>query len=209
MQQEKKETPKEVKILAVVAAVGIVFAILGGWYSSTKSDKPKPKTQIAFAETTALSKKASTLKMGMSLKGVVKLLGNPTWLILPTDGGEYEGFVPPGLYGLMWINGECAPVAVHFKETNSSVTGWDEGKLLCGEDPKLFNPSDKFSIQEKDRSAFFKSKLNVINLSNRFVIQEIFSARYIMSSRVFTPRSYWFNSFQEYILQTLNQLNQF
>jgi len=50
---------------------------------------------------------------------------------------------------------------------------------------------------------------NVINLSDGFIVQKIFSTRYIMSPRVFTSRSYWFYGFQEYVLQALNQLNQF
>ena len=52
-------------------------------------------------------------------------------------------------------------------------------------------------------------KPNVINLSDGFIVQKIFSTRYIMSPRVFTSRSYWFYGFQEYVLQAPNQLNQF
>ena len=113
-----------------------------------------------FAGTTALSKKASSLKMGMSLKSTVKLLGEPTWLILSTDGGEYQGFVPTGLYSLLWRNGNCHPVVVDFNMKNNKVTGWDEGRLLCGEDPKLFTPSDIYNIiKNKNRKAFYNSKL--------------------------------------------------
>ena len=119
----------------------------------------------AFAGTTILSKKAATLKIGISLKSVVKLLGNPTWLILSTDGGEFEGAVPLGLYQLMWENGDCLPVSVHFNMANK-VTGWDEGRSYCGSDVKAFNPNASYSIQNKNRNSFYKSKLKAPKISD-------------------------------------------
>jgi len=114
---------------------------------------------ISYADLTSLSKKASQLKMGMSLKSVIALLGEPDWLILSSDTGSYKDAVPPNLYQVMWSNNDCVPVAVHFDISNSKATGWDEGKWLCGSSAKPFTPSPQYSLDQKNRREFLNSKL--------------------------------------------------
>jgi hypothetical protein len=109
-------------------------------------------TSLATA-ITPLSKKASTLHMGMSRAAVIKLLGKATWAIIPSDGGAYALQDPNTRLELHWRNPGCTTVVVVFNQ-NIKVTGWDEGRGICSKEAKLFNPSDIYSCDKNDRKKY-------------------------------------------------------
>jgi hypothetical protein len=104
---------------------------------------------------TALSQKASQLKMGMTREAVIRLLGSPTWASIPGDTGEFAIPAPQIALELFWRNPDCAPVVVDF-DYNLRVIGWDEGRAICGKDAHLFQPSEEYSCNKSDRAKFCK-----------------------------------------------------
>jgi hypothetical protein len=107
--------------------------------------------QIAFAgEITELSKKASSLKMGMTREGVINLLGRADWAVIPGDKGAFG--IPDPSIGLVlyWKNPGWNPVAVQLNIA-FKVIGWDEGRAYNGKDASLLEPSKEYSCEKPDR----------------------------------------------------------
>ena len=108
-------------------------------------------SSYAFSgQVTSLSKKASRLKIGMSRKSVISLLGHATWAVIPGDKGDLA--LPDSMISLelYWRNRPCSPVVVEF-DSAYKATGWDEGRAICGKDAQLFEPSNKYSCDKADR----------------------------------------------------------
>ena len=132
-----------------------------------KNFKTKTRVIIFFAvsillpaflfagRTTELSKKASSLKAGMSRNSVIKLLGNPTWAIIPGDAYDFTLPDPRIKLELYWKNPGCSPVIVQFN-ARYKVTGWDEGRIYCGKDAYLFEPAGNYSCNKSDRIRYCK-----------------------------------------------------
>jgi hypothetical protein len=114
-----------------------------------------PISYAHSSEVTSLSEKASHLKIGMSRQEVIKLLGPPTWAVIPGDRGQFTLSDPSLSLELHWKNRPCAPVVVQFNR-NNRVDGWDEGRAICGEDAKLFELTKDYSSKRPDRSKFCK-----------------------------------------------------
>lgn len=106
---------------------------------------------IAAAEVTELSQTASRLQTGMSRQSVIDLLGHPTWAVIPGDSGELALPDPRIGLELYWQNSPCGPVIVQFSATKREVTGWDEGRAICGEGSHLLEPSASYSCDKSDR----------------------------------------------------------
>lgn len=84
--------------------------------------EPEAKPTLQETSTTSLSQKASMLRMGMTLRKVKSLLGEPVGSCLQT--------MPPITTTYLWDNGpNCSHVAVEF--SNGVAVGWDEGRQ-CG-----------------------------------------------------------------------------
>jgi len=114
-----------------------------------------PLSYAFSGEVTTLSQKASELKLRMSRKAVINLLGHPTWAVMPSDKGEWalpDSRIKLELY---WKNTPCSPVIVQFNSAYK-VTGWDEGRGFCGKDVHLFEPSNEYSCGKSDRKIFCK-----------------------------------------------------
>lgn len=103
---------------------------------------------------TALSKKASQLKMGMSREIVIQLLGPATWASIPSDTGEFAIPDPSIKLELYWRNPGCTPVVVDF-DSNLRVVGRDEGRV-CLDGSELSEPTDEYSCAKHDRVRFCK-----------------------------------------------------
>ncbi|MFC1886474.1 hypothetical protein ACFLZM_05400 [Thermodesulfobacteriota bacterium] len=99
-------------------------------------------------EITELSKKASGLKIGMSGASVISLLDRATWAVIPGNEGDLALPDPRIKLELYWQNTPCTPVIAQFNSAHR-VTGWDEGRALCGEDAHLFEPSDEYSAKKR------------------------------------------------------------
>lgn len=99
---------------------------------------------------TALTKKAASLKLKMSRVEVIKLLGKPTWAILPSDKGELA--LPKGTaLELYWSNTGCGPVIVMFNKA-MQATGWDQGQFCMEGAGAAMNPKERsLSCKNKDR----------------------------------------------------------
>jgi hypothetical protein len=110
----------------------------------------------AFSEeVTSLSNKASGLKSGMSRQAIISLLGHPTWAVIPGDKGPLSLPDPRIRLELYWKNAPCTPVIVQF-DSAYKATGWSEGRVSCGKDVHLFDPSKEYSCGKADRSKFCK-----------------------------------------------------
>lgn len=106
----------------------------------------------AWQGRTALSEKAATIKTGASQAAVVKLLGAPTWAVLPTDKGSLQLPDPDIRLELRWDNAPCFPVAVLF-DRGYLVSGIDAG-FLCKQDLKVPKPPDSMSCSKPDRRKY-------------------------------------------------------
>jgi hypothetical protein len=111
-------------------------------------------TPYAFpGEITNLSKKASELKIGMSRQAIISLLGHPTWAVIPSDKGRLSLPDSRIRLTLYWKNAPCTPVIVQF-DSAYKATGWSEGRVSCGKDVHLLDPSNEYSCAKVDRSKF-------------------------------------------------------
>lgn len=99
---------------------------------------------------TALSRRAAAIAMGDSRERVIKMLGAPTWAILPADRGDFTVELPATL-SLSWDNGECVPVEISF-DRRMQVNGTNEGRV-CGLGD-LARPRAQYSCKRKDRQRF-------------------------------------------------------
>jgi hypothetical protein len=106
-------------------------------------------------KTTELSKKASNLKIGMSRNSVIKLLGPPTWARIPGDAYDFTLPDPRIKLELYWKNPGCSPVIVQFN-ARFKVTGWEEGRIYCGKDAYLFEPTEDCLCNKPGRERYCK-----------------------------------------------------
>lgn len=104
----------------------------------------------------ALSQKAAELKMGMSHKEVMHMLGDATWAALPRDGKDYILPDPSVALSLYWKNPGCVPVAVDFDKQHKLI-GWNQGRL-CIDGAERLEPPAKYDCTKKDRSKFCKNQ---------------------------------------------------
>lgn len=86
---------------------------------------------------TQLSKKAAHLKVGMTKKQVLDLLGPATW-------GDKDKGIP---LTLAWRNGNCNPVVVTF-DKHMKVDGWDEGRVECKDSTYEDVPDVQYSCSD-------------------------------------------------------------
>lgn len=114
-----------------------------------------PLSYAFSGEITALSKKASKLKLRMSRQSAINLLGHSTWAVIPSDKGELALPDPRIKLELYWKNPDCTPVIVQF-DSSYKVTGWDEGRAYCGKDAYLFEPPVEYSCSKSDRKKYCK-----------------------------------------------------
>ena len=112
-----------------------------------------PLSYAFSGETTILSKKASQLKFGMSKQATIGLLGQPTWVIIPSDEGEFSLPNSRIRLELYWKNTPCAPVIVQFDGKYKTI-GWDQGIAFCGKDVYLFEPPEEYLCTKADRAKF-------------------------------------------------------
>jgi len=104
---------------------------------------------------TKLSKRASKLNVRMSREEVFNLLGWPTWVVMSGDEGKLA-LPDPGIeLELYWKNPGWRPVVVQFDESYE-VTGWDEGRTYCGDDVRLFEPSDEYLCSKVDPAEYYE-----------------------------------------------------
>lgn len=99
---------------------------------------------------TAISKKAGSLKIGMTRQAVIALLGPATWASIPGDKGDFELPDPSFSLQLRWPSPGCFPVVANFDQSGK-LNGWDEGRV-CIKDADKFVPSAEYSCAKKDRS---------------------------------------------------------
>lgn len=114
-----------------------------------------PLSHALSGEITSLSRKASGLKIGMTRQAVINLLGASTWAVIPGDQGDLALPDPRIRLELYWKNPPCSPVVVQF-DSSYKVTGWDEGRAICGKDAHLFEPSNEYLCGKADRTKFCK-----------------------------------------------------
>ena len=108
---------------------------------------------VFAGQATELSKRASSLKTGMSRNAVIKLLGPPTWAIIPGDAYDFTLPDPRIKLELYWKNPGCSPVIVQFNASDK-VTGWDEGRIYCGKEAYLFEPAKDYSCENSERARY-------------------------------------------------------
>ncbi|UCH22726.1 MAG: hypothetical protein JSU83_05795 [Deltaproteobacteria bacterium] len=104
---------------------------------------------------TELSKKASSLKIGISRQSVINLLGPPTWAVIPGDKYDFTLPNPRIKLELYWKNPGCSPVIVQFN-AKFKVCGWDEGRIYCGKEAYLFEPAEEYLCDKPDRTIYCK-----------------------------------------------------
>jgi hypothetical protein len=114
-----------------------------------------PLSYAFSGEVTSLSKKASKLNLRMSRQVVISLLGHPTWAVIPSDKGDVSLPDTRIKLELYWKNTPCHPVVVQF-DSGYKVTGWDEGRAICGKDAHLFELSNEYSCGKTNRAKLCK-----------------------------------------------------
>ena len=104
--------------------------------------------------TTALSKKAEQLRIGMTREQAIELLGTPYAAALPQDSGPLT--LPNGSFGLelRWKNPGCRDISVMFSENPLLVIGWDDGSGFCT--LKDTRSRKHISCEKEDRKNFCK-----------------------------------------------------
>ena len=112
---------------------------------------PLSRTQAQDRET-QLTVKATQLKVGMKLKAVKELLGEPQWASIVSDTGRFAIRERNKKLVLRWRNRPCAPVRVTFSK-GLKVTDWDDGRL-CGINLGYVEPPERFSCDLEDRRMF-------------------------------------------------------
>ncbi len=106
----------------------------------TDNDSPSQHSLDVYPAKTALSKKAITLKMGMSKDQVRALLGNPTWA--ESSPGEPLAW--------SWRNDPCSPVVVTF-DKNMKVKGYDQGRSECVAQTYKGVPGDAYLCSKNEQ----------------------------------------------------------
>ena len=114
-----------------------------------------PLPDAFSGDLTALSKKAAQLQLKTSRQSAIKLLGQSTWAVIPSDKGEWTLSDPKIKLELYWKNRPCQPVVVQF-DSAYKITGWDEGKGSCGAYAHIFEPPNEYSCNNLDRAKFCK-----------------------------------------------------
>ncbi len=113
-----------------------------------------PWSYAVSGEITDLSKKASEINIRMPKKTVIRLLGRPTWAVIPSDGGEFAIRAPAMVkLELFWKNIPCSPVIVSFNSAYR-VVGQDEGWGFCGKDAHITEPTNEYLCGKADRAKF-------------------------------------------------------
>ena len=73
---------------------------------------------------------------------VLALLDQPSWAVTSDDASDLtEPDIP---LTLIWRNGNCNPVTVDF-DSSGNVTGWNEGRAICGDEEFALLPEDEFA----------------------------------------------------------------
>ena len=91
------------------------------------------QASLCLANSAALSKaretaKASQLKVGMKLRAVKALRGEPQWASIVVDEGRLAIRERNMELVLRWRNRSCVPVIVTFRR-GLKITDWDDGRL--------------------------------------------------------------------------------
>ena len=126
------------KHLLLMFGVGLLVACGGGVGEEPAVEPGGDGT----ATVTELSRQASELRLGMTKTEVLALLDQPSWVVTSDDASDFaEPDIP---LTLIWRNGNCNPVMVSF-DSAGTVTGKDEGRVLCGDEEYTFLPEDEFA----------------------------------------------------------------
>ena len=131
---------------ALISSAAVAEVDWSGFYSPGKA-------------ITKLSEKAARVGKGKewTRKEAIRLLGLPTWVLLPGDKSEFEP-ESANFVDLYWDNGKCAPVGltIDIGTRGQMVVGIDEGRGLCYKNgPYPMGPKrGKFSCKEKKRAAY-------------------------------------------------------
>ena len=107
---------------------------------------------------TKLSETARSLRSRMSRTQVLKALGQPTWVLLPSDNSEFAPKSDSDVsVSLIWKNGLCASVVADFNKKGQLI-GWDEGRGGCvqseAEAAEFNPPNGQFSCAEGNRAVY-------------------------------------------------------
>ena len=102
----------------------------------------------AATSRTELSERARELVPRMKIPGAIFILGPPSWAVTRAD---LEWSEPSAALTLLWANGACTPVTVHFNAAGE-VISWDRGDALCFADEYQLVPGEEFSCSQPDRA---------------------------------------------------------
>ena len=102
----------------------------------------------AATSRTELSERARELVPRMKIPGAIFILGPPSWAVTRAD---LEWSEPSAALTLLWANGACTPVTVHFNAAGE-VISWDRGDALCFADEYQLVPGEEFSCSQADRA---------------------------------------------------------
>ena len=99
----------------------------------------------AATSRTELSERARELVPRMKIPGAIFILGPPSWAVTRAD---MEWSEPSAALTLLWANGACTPVTVHFNAAGE-VISWDRGDALCFADEYQLVPGEEFSCSRR------------------------------------------------------------
>lgn len=92
----------------------------------------------------------SVVKLGLSRKEVIDIMGDADWALIPEDKGDWKLDGEVSGLKLFWRNGGCAPLSITF-DRSMKVSGWNE-TAYCGPNLSLFEPGADRSCSLSDRA---------------------------------------------------------
>lgn len=140
-------------ILIAFVGLGIYLGLSSGGEEKNSSASSNQQYQTEQEVYTPLTHKAMQLVEGLERHHVIKRLGQPDWIILPSDKHPEWQLRKPFTLRFVYRNPQYSPVILDFGEDNL-LANWDEGRAPCKDDEAKFLPPDQFSAKLPDRRDF-------------------------------------------------------
>lgn len=140
-------------ILIAFVGLGVYLGLSSGGEEKNSSAASAQHHQTEQETDTPLTLKAAQLKEGLERHHVIKRLGPPDWIILPSDSHPDWRLRAGTTLRFVYRNPKHTPVILDFGQDNL-LSDWDEGRVPSEDDGAAFLPPDQFSAKLPDRRDF-------------------------------------------------------